>query len=252
MVSFPQAIILSIIQGITEWFPISSSGHLALTQHFFGFQNLPFDVYLHFASIIAVLIIFKKDILNLLNLKNKQNIKYIFLIIIAIIPAFLFGVLFKKYIAASFHNLTFIGIFFIFSGLIIYLTKFTKETRTKIKSTEALFIGLMQVFALFPGISRSGMTISAGLFTGLKKQQVIKFSFLLAIPIILGASLAEAPQILNSNIAYTTLLISFIITLITSLITIRLLLKIIKSNNFYLFGIYNIVLGLMVLVWSLV
>src|SRR3989344_2049403 len=120
MVSLIQAIILSIIQGITEWFPVSSSGHLVLMQHFFGFQNLAFDVFLHFASILAVLIIFWKDIIEILKQKNW---KYIGLIILAIIPAFLFGVLLRDYIVASFNSFLFLGLFFIFSGIVIFSTK---------------------------------------------------------------------------------------------------------------------------------
>lgn len=245
MVSLTHAIILSIIQGITEWFPVSSSGHLAIFQNFFGFQNLAYDVFLHFASVLAIIIIFWKDIIKIFK---THNYKYIGLIILAIIPAFLFGVLLKKYIISSFQSLLFLGLFFIFSGVLIYLTKFSKERKSKINFIEALFIGIMQVFALFPGISRSGMTISAGLFSGLKKQEAIQFSFLLAIPVIIGASLAEGTQVFKTDISYTLLLISFIITLIVSLITIKLLLKIIKSDNFYWFGIYNIILGVVVYV----
>jgi len=249
MVSIVQAIILSIIQGITEWFPVSSSGHLTIFQNFFGFQNLAYDVFLHFASVLAVIIIFWKDIIKIFK---THNYKYIGFIILAIIPVFLFGVLLKKYIVSSFHSLLFLGIFFIFSGLIIFSTKFSKEKKSKVTFIDALFIGILQVFALFPGISRSGMTISAGLFSGLKKQEAIRFSFLLAIPVILGASLAEGTHVFKTDVSYSILLISFIITLLISLVTIKLLLKIIKSDKFYLFGVYNIILGLVVLVWTLI
>ena len=252
MVSLLEAIILSIIQGIAEWFPVSSSGHLALMQSFFGFQNLEFDVFLHFASILAVIVIFWKDIIKLLNIRNKENLYYIFLIILAVIPAFLFGVLLRDYIIKSFHSLFFIGLFFIFSGIIIYLTKFSREIKPKAGVVEALFIGIMQVFALFPGISRSGMTISGGLFSGLKKQEAVRFSFLLAIPVILGASLAEAPQVFSSGISYWVLLVSFIVTFFVSLVTINLLLWVIKAEKFWWFGVYDVVLGLIVLIRSLV
>lgn len=244
MINLLQAVFLSIIQGISEWFPISSSGHLALIQNIFGFQNLPFDVFLHFASIFAAIIIFWKDILKLLK---ERNFYYIGLLVLAMIPAFLFGMLLKEYIVNSFHNLFFIGLFFIFSGAIIYSTKFVNAVKPKIGVVEALFIGLMQVFALFPGISRSGMTISGGLFSRLKKQESVRFSFILAIPVILGASLAEAPQILVSGINYWTLIISFFVSFLVSLVAIKLLLRIIKSDNFWMFGIYNFVLGLIVL-----
>ena len=249
MVSLIQAIILSIIQGITEWFPVSSSGHLVLMQHFFGFQNLAFDVFLHFASILAVLIIFWKDIIEILKQKNW---KYIGLIILAIIPVFLFGVLLRDYIVASFNSFLFLGLFFIFSGIVIFSTKFSRVKKSNIGIVDSLFVGMMQVFALFPGISRSGMTISAGLFAGLKKQEVVKFSFLLAIPVILGASLAEAPQIFSQEISYWILLASFIVTFLVSLATIKVLLKIIKSDNFWMFGVYDVLVGAGVLIFNFI
>lgn len=247
--SLIEAVILSVIQGITEWFPVSSSGHLALMHSVFGFQNLSYDVFLHFASILAVIIIFRKDILKLFT---QRNFKYIGLIILAVIPAFLFGVLLRNYIITTFNNFLFLGIFFIFSGIIIFSTKYIKEKKSKITKVEALFIGLMQVFALFPGVSRSGMTISGGLFAGLKKQEAIKFSFLLAIPVILGASLAEATQIFKTDISFSVLLISFIITFLVSLFVIKLLIKIIRSDKFWWFGVYDVVLGLVVLLQGLV
>ncbi len=249
MVTLIEALILSVIQGITEWFPVSSSGHLALMQSVFGFQDLVFDVFLHFASILAVVVIFWRDIVGLLR---RGNWNYIGLIIVAVIPTFLFGLLLRDYIIKSFHSLFFIGLFFVFSGIVIYSTRFSKERKSKVRSVDALFVGLMQVFALFPGISRSGMTISGGLFAGLKKEEAIRFSFLLAIPVILGASLAEAGQIFTSSIDYWILLLSFVVTFLVSLVTIKLLFLAIKSEKFWWFGVYDIVLGLIVLVWGLV
>jgi len=250
MVSFPQAIILSIIQGITEWFPISSSGHLALAQEFLGFQDLGFDVYLHFASVFSVIILFRKDIINLLK-PNKKNLIYIIKLLIAIIPAAIIGLLLREHVRLAFSNLLFIGIFFIIFGVLIYSTKYAREIKFRPSKLDAFIIGISQAFALFPGISRSGMTMGTGLILGLKKEQAIKFSFLLAIPIILGASLVEAKEIALSNIPFLVLLTSFTLTLFTSLITIKLLIKIIKYDKFYLFGIYNIVLGIIVLIISL-
>ena len=104
MVNLTEAIILSIIQGITEWFPISSSGHLAIIQNLFGFQNLAFDVFLHVSSILAIVLIFWKDILNVLNIKKKENLKYILMLIIAIIPAAIIGMLFKDVIGGLFSS----------------------------------------------------------------------------------------------------------------------------------------------------
>jgi len=249
MITLIEILILSVIQGITEWFPVSSSGHLALMQFFFGSQDLAFDVFLHFASILSVIVIFWRDIFKLFE---NRDWRYMGLLVLAVIPAFLFGMLLREYIVESFNNLFFIGLFFIFSGVIICLTRFSNSKRDKVRGVDALFIGLLQVFALFPGISRSGMTISGGLFAGLKKEEAIKFSFLLSIPVILGASLAEAGQVFSSGINYWILLFSFVVTFLVSLATIRLLLSVIKSEKFWWFGIYDIVLGVVVLGWRLV
>jgi len=137
-------------------------------------------------------------------------------------------------------------------GFLIYATKFAKERKGPPSKIDSLIIGISQTLALFPGISRSGMTMGSGLILGVKKEEAIKFSFLLAVPIIIGATLVEIKDIAQLDIHFTTLLTSFTLTLFTSLITIKLLIKIIKSDKFYLFGIYNFILGFLVMVWSLV
>lgn len=251
MVSLKEAVVLSIIQGITEWFPVSSSGHLAIVQHFFGFQNLSYDIFLHFASIFAILFLFKRDILKIMSF-NKESLNYIILLIIAIIPAGIAGFYFSDYIEKLFSNMVYLGIFFIFSGIIIYSTKFTNENKSDINRKDAFFIGIMQAIAIMPGISRSGMTISAGLFRGLSKRTAIKFSFIMSIPLILGASILKSREFLISDINLNILFISFVITFLVSLFTIKILMKIITSDKFYLFGIYNILLGIIILISSFI
>ncbi len=250
MVLLFQAIILSIIQGISEWFPISSSGHLALMQEFFGFQNLSFDVFLHFASIFAVIFIFWKDILRLLNLKNKENLKYILYILVAIIPAGIMGYLLRKQIEEFFSSMFYLGIFFIISGILVYSTKFSKVKKEKVGILDSVFIGIFQSIAILPGISRSGATISSGMFRGLDRKEAVKFSFLIAIPVVFGASILELKDLTLSGISYALLILCFFITFLVSLFTIRLLMRIIKSEKFYLFGIYNFVLGVLILIWN--
>jgi len=248
MVSLIQAIVLSIVQGITEWFPISSSGHLALIQNFFGFQNLSYDVYLHFASIIAVIVIFRKDIYKLLKF-DAESWEYIRLLITAMIPIFFIGILFRDLIVSMFSNLLFLGFFFFISGIIVYSTRFSEEKKSRIKWFDSFSIGLFQALAILPGISRSGMTISGGLFRNLKKEQAIRFSFLLAIPVMLIASLAESINFI-SEVDFPILLISFGVTFFISLFTIKMLLGIIKRGNFWKFGIYNMLLGILILIIS--
>lgn len=252
MINLLEAVILSVIQGITEWLPVSSSGHLAIFHNILGFQELSYDVFLHFAGILAVIIIFYKDILKLLNLKDKENLKYILYIIIAIIPAGIIGVLFKDNIESFFSSLFYLGIFFIISGILIFSTKFfRKRIDGDIVFLDSVFIGLFQAIAILPGISRSGATISAGIFRGINKETAAKFSFLIAIPVVLGASIIEFKNLVYSQIDIKILILSFILTLVVSIIVIKLLLKILKSDKFYLFGVYNFILGVIVLIWSL-
>jgi undecaprenyl-diphosphatase len=243
MVSFIQGLILSFVQGITEWFPISSSGHLAIAQNLLGVQDLGFIIYLHFASVLAVVILFWKDIINLVV---KKRVRYVAKLALAVIPAVIAGLWLREHVRNAFGNLFFIGVFFIIFGVFVYFTKDAKVKKKKPSISDSIYIGISQVFSLFPGVSRSGMTMGSGLVLGLKKEEAIKFSFLLAIPVVFGASLIEAGEIAFADIHFVTFLTSFTITLLTSLLTIRYLIKIIKSNKFYLFGIYNIILGLLV------
>ncbi|MEK6878459.1 MAG: undecaprenyl-diphosphate phosphatase [Nanoarchaeota archaeon] len=251
MISLKEAVILSVVQGITEWFPVSSSGHLAIFQYFFDFQNLSYDIFLHFASIFAILFLFKREILKIMSF-DEESLKYITLIIIGIIPAGVIGFYFSDFFENLFYDINYLGIFFILSGLVIYSTKFTNENKSTISKIDALFIGFLQVIAILPGVSRSGMTISAGLFSGLSKTTAIRFSFIMSIPLILGASVLKSKEFLLSEINLNILVISFVITFLVSIFTIKILIKIMSNDKFYLFGIYNILVGIILLIYSLI
>jgi len=248
MVTFIQAIILSFIEGITEWFAISSSGHLAIFKELLNVDPkgfLGFVVYLHFASALGVVIYFWRDIIRLIT---EKDIKYILRVTITLIPIAVAGVFLKKSVEDTFNNLLFIGVFFVICGVFIYSTKYAKERKTKLSISDSLFIGFSQVLAIFPGISRSGMATGSGLILGLKKEEAIKFSFILAIPIIFGAAILESSEISTMAIPFYVLLTTFTITLLTSLLTIMLLVRIIRHDKFYLFGIYNFILGLILII----
>lgn len=247
MVTFIEAIILSFIQGVTEWFPVSSSGHLALAQNLFGVSNLSYAVFLHFASIFAVLFVFNKEVLGLLKL-DRKSLRYVSLLVIGLVPAAIVGFFLADWIEGLFSNIRFLGVFFILSGVLIYCTKFSSEKKKNISGWDAFFIGILQSVSILPGVSRSGMTISAGLFRGVSKRAAISFSFLMSIPLIIGASILKAKDLVVSSIEWDILLVSFLVTLFVSIFTIKLLVRIIRSDKFYLFGIYNVVLGIVVLI----
>ncbi len=249
MVSLIQAIVLSIVQSVTEWLPISSSGHLALAEHFFGIHDFSFMIYLHFASILAVIYVFWADIVKLADLRDKANIKYLSYLLLGMIPVGIIGLLFRDYVDMIFTDIRALGVLFIASGFIVLSSKLAKVTKEKLSYREALFVGFMQMFAVLPGISRSGTTISSGLLSGIKREDAVKFSFLMAVPLILGASILELDNLAASSIDFKILAVSFIITFLTSVAAIKVLLKIVREKHFYLFGIYNILVGILILLF---
>ncbi|MFA5856605.1 MAG: undecaprenyl-diphosphate phosphatase, partial [Candidatus Pacearchaeota archaeon] len=144
----------------------------------------------------------------------------------------------------------YLGIFFMVSGILVFSTKFSREKKEKIRFLDSIHIGLFQACSIVPGISRSGATISGALLTGINKKEAVKYSFFMAIPIILGASIMELGNLNFNEISLFILLISFIITLLVSIFTIKLLMKIINSDKFYIFGVYNFLLGLAIIIFE--
>ena len=248
--NFIQAIVLGLIQGITEWLPISSSGHLVLFQNLFGLeQPVSFTIILHLSSLLVILIVFRKDILDLIKgvLKlEEKSLKMLIYLAIGSIPIGVAGFLFNDLIKSIFNDLRTIGISLLFTSAMLFFSKipYTKTKKLGFKNT--LLIGLFQAIALLPGVSRSGMTISTGLIRGVKREEAAKFSFLLFIPAIIGATAFEFQNFVNIT-QVPELIVSFIVSTIVGLICLNFLLKIIKQNKFYKFGWYCLVLGLIVL-----
>ncbi|MFH1710971.1 MAG: undecaprenyl-diphosphate phosphatase [Nanoarchaeota archaeon] len=235
-------IVLAIIQAATEFLPISSSGHLALISNLIGISDIFFFTILHIASLIAVLFFTREEIYQLITFERKYRKMWIFLII-ATIPAALFGLFFKSLIESSFSSFLFLGIAFIFTGFVLLLTRFARGRR-ELNWKNTLFVGLFQVLALFPGVSRSGMTISAGLFSGIEREKAAKFSFLLFIPLSIGAVILESGKAYFS----ISLLLGFFITFILSLVFLQLLLNIIKKGKFWMFSFYCFLVGIISLI----
>ncbi|MEM2131441.1 MAG: undecaprenyl-diphosphate phosphatase [Candidatus Woesearchaeota archaeon] len=246
-----EAIILGIIQGITEWLPISSSGHLVLFQSIFKIrQPLIFDVLLHFGSLLVILFVFRKEILELIAGVLKREKKYLqltIMLVLATIPIVLVGYFLKDYIESAFSNLSFVGFAWIFTSIILFLSKYPKIKDKKLNFLNSFFMGISQAIAILPGVSRSGITISTGLMQGIKQEEAAKFSFLMAIPPILGATLLEIKNINQiENLSYA--LIGVLFSMISGYLSLKFLLKIIKTNKFSYFSIYCFVLGLIVLI----
>lgn len=251
-------VILSILQGITEFLPISSSGHLLLFPWIFNLPNpgLAFDAAIHVGTALALVIFFWKDFYNLI----KKRDKLLLYILIASVPAALAGFFGDKLIEEYLHQGTIaplivgLGIIF-FGGLMYYIDHNAKLDKDlgHIGKKRALFIGLAQVLALIPGTSRSGITITAGEFLGLNRESAARFSFLLATPISLGAGLYKLTQIINEpsgGLSVWLVLLGIIIAFITGMVVIKWLLDFLKKHSLLVFVWYRFILGaLIVVLW---
>lgn len=249
MSELTSALIIAIVQGITEWIPVSSSGHLVLAEKLVQYQGgLTFDVALHFGTLISVFVYFGKDITDiiqdLLKLKfNTENGKLGILLIIATIPTAIIGFLFKDIFYLIFADLKIVALGFGITGLLLIIASMDfKNQSNKLTRKKALIIGTSQILSLFPGISRSGTTLSTSLLLGLKEKTALKFSFFMAIPIIFGANIITiGNQKLPAELIWATLL-----SFITGLITLHIIYKHILTSkkNLRYFGIYAILLAL--------
>jgi len=244
--------ILGVIQGLTELWPISSSAHLLLAPFFVGFRDfgLTTSVFLHFGTLLAITIYFRNDWLKFFL----NDRKTFWLIIIATLPAALAGWLLNDLAETTFRNPIIVVINLIIFGLILLWADQIKGKQKKIGQLnlgQGLLIGLAQVIALIPGVSRSGITISAGLFLKLKKAQAARFSFLLLAPILLGAAVFKAwPIIVNpaaANLNWPATLLGLITSFLFSYLALIYLFRWLKKVGFWPFVIYRIVLAVIVL-----
>ncbi|MGZ7068571.1 MAG: undecaprenyl-diphosphatase UppP, partial [Methanobacterium sp.] len=267
-----QAIILGAVQGLTEFLPVSSSAHLVLVPAIMHVtSSVAFDVILHLGSLIAVIIYFWRDLVSIVKnfflslvdlvsgrfkegLKENPFKKLAWLIIVGSIPAAIFGFLFKSQLESVFENIPAVGFFLIITGLLLWSAERVKRGNKNVECftfKNSLVIGLFQAFAILPGISRSGATISAGLFSGLNRELAARYSFLLSIPAILGSTLVTAKEITGLYNTEALLLIAgFLSAAIFGYIAIKLLLKIIKERTLMIFAYYCWTVGIITLILS--
>ena len=258
------AIILGIIQGLTEFLPVSSSGHLEIAKAILGEkkvgeESLLMTVVLHFATALSTIIIFRKDIIEILNglLQFKNNDSFIFSlkIIISMIPAALVGVFFNDEIEALFGGaLTLVGSMLIITGLLLFLADKAKSSDKKVGIKHAFLIGISQAIAILPGISRSGATISTAVLLGIDKEKAARFSFLMVVPLIFGKM---AKDILSGDIQYETttfipLLVGFIFAFLTGMFACKWMIKLVKSSQLKYFAYYCFAIGGIVMASSLI
>ncbi len=267
-----QAIILGLVQGLGEFLPISSSGHLVIVPWLFGFSDpgLAFDVALHAGTLIAVLAYFYKDIICIFKLAFKNNFQFpisnfqsisnekkidagyskntLWLLALATIPGVLAGYFLESQAETIFRSPLLVALALALAGWILYIAdKHIKHRKNlqEIGWKESLAIGLSQAVAIIPGVSRSGATITAGLFAGLDRKSAARFSFLLSAPIIFGATFLKFPQLIKNGLD-AMIVVGIIVSAVSGYLAIKYLIKFIEKTSYKIFFWYRLVLALII------
>ena len=245
-------IILGVVQGFTEFLPISSSGHLVLVQDLLGIKQPgnDFEITLHIGTLCSILVVFYNDIKDIvLTVSSIETKKYILLILIGTLPAVVIGLGLKDFFEQLFDNLIIVGFSLIFTGLVLMSSFYFKRENKEHSIVTSFLIGLAQAVAIIPGISRSGMTISCALLLGMSPKQAAKFSFLLAIPVISGAGLLMATDMETGfNMGLSTSLAGLITSFCIGVISLKWLLGWLEDGKFHYFGVYCLFIGIFTVV----
>ena len=262
-----EVIVLGVLQGITEFLPVSSSGHLVLVQHFLGIKESQvfFDVMLHFGTLGAVIIVYYQLIGSLvrtgfatlfqadfyrhprLTISNSPNLRLIWFLLLGSIPTGLIALLFKDSFEAIFGKPMVVAGMLIITGLILQLSRLgqrRRQTEIPLRTWHTLLVGIVQGLAIIPGISRSGSTISISLLLGLSPQVAAQYSFLLSIPAILGAVILKLKDVGEITIAPTVIVAGILTSFIVGYITLRFLLAMLNRGKFSIFSYYCFALGI--------
>lgn len=265
-----RAIILGIIEGSTEFIPVSSSGHLIIARQILGANDLgglSFDAILQLSSTLALVVYFWGDLMRLVNVSwgmvSRKNISnkdkvLLYSIVLGTIPAVIFGLIFEKQMETVFRNVKLVSLTLILGSFLLWISQkisqeFFEKKAGKFKSLDifrGIIVGFFQCLALVPGISRSGATISGGLLSGLSKEEAVRFSFLLSVPILLGSGLKKLFEVrgdLFTSEFGLSLFLGGISAFLVSLISIRFLIKYLKSHNLDVFIWYRIILAILLL-----
>jgi len=263
------AVLLAILQGLTEFLPVSSSGHLVLAQQLLKLNNpqmLTFDVFVHFGTLISVTVIFWKDIVELIKsmlravismrLKDEyrktDHFRQSVAIIVGSIPAGIIGLMYRHQIEDAFTDPKLVAMNLVITGLILFLTRLAKPIEgKKIGVISAFIIGIAQAVAILPGISRSGSTISTAIYLRNSPVQAARFSFLLSVPVIAGAALLEGYKYFKngSDIQFLIILIGTTVSAIAGYAAIKLLLRLVEKGKFVFFAFYCLLIGIIGIVF---
>ncbi len=253
-----QGLVLGLVQGLTEFLPVSSSGHLVLVEALTGvhFTDVTVEVSLHVATLASVLVLYGRRLWEIVRgavSGDGPSLRYALLLVIATIPAGLIGVLLHRQIEEQFHSLVWLGVQFLITGAILWSTRGPPGDRTVPSTGAATAIGFAQAFAILPAISRSGATVAAALRAGLTPMAAAEFSFLLSVPVIAGAGLLEGRHaVLNvSQVGAVPWAVSFVVAFAAGIWSIRWLVALLKRGRFYAFAPYCWAVGVFTLGYAL-
>lgn len=257
-----EAIILGLIQGLTEFLPVSSSGHLVIAKSLFGIetQDIAFEIVVHAATVLSIIVVFRKDILQLLQglfkFKLNEETWYIFLICISMIPVFIVGVFFEDSVNALFgENLLVVGCALLVTAALLTLSQYYSPRPDRQKDVNwwrALVIGIAQAVAVIPGLSRSGSTIATGLLCGVKRDQITRFSFLMVLVPILGEAFLKVVDggFATSSVGALQLVLGFLAAFASGLFACKVMLAIVRKASLLWFAIYCAIVGILCIVFA--
>lgn len=257
-----ESVILGFVQGLTEFLPVSSSGHLAIGKEILGINsdNLGFEIVVHAATVTSTIVVFREEIWKLirgfLKFRANEESTYIYKIIISMIPVFIIGIFFKDYVESIFGSgLLIVGICLLVTALLLTLSNYYKPKERELSYKSAFLIGVAQAIAVLPGLSRSGTTISTGLLLGVRKDQVAKFSFLMVLVPVLGEAFLELLtgnlSISSSGISATSLVLGFISAFIAGLLACKLMIALVSRAKLIGFAIYCAIAGMVCLGYAI-
>lgn len=262
--SLLEAIILGIVQGLTEFLPVSSSGHLELVKAIFGAEikdSMTMTVVLHFATALSTCFIFRKDIIEiikgLLRFKNNEQFRFSLKIILSMIPAALVGLKYDDLIETFFEGkILLVGCMLLITGALLFIADRAKQTNKNLSYGNALIIGISQMIAILPGISRSGATISTSVLLGIDREKAARFSFLMVVPLIFGKIAKDLLDIIKEpsvqgTTDYMPYLLGFSFAFVTGLLACTWMIKLVKSSKLYYFSIYCFIVGTAAILYTL-
>ncbi|MCK4272137.1 undecaprenyl-diphosphate phosphatase [bacterium] len=260
-----ESLLLGLLQGLTEFLPISSSGHLALAKHLLGLggEDLAFVVFVHFGTLLATVTAFRREVGGMIlssgrfvvgrGVRGDPYLRLAGLILVGSIPAAVVGLLLEEGVEKAFSSTILVAFMLLLTGLILWLTRYVPAGKKAVGIKEAILVGCAQALAILPGVSRSGATIGAALFQGVNKDRAVKFSFLLALPAILGATALKAVDLWRlppSSSAFISLFLGTMAAYISGYAAIKVLLRVVRRGKLCYFAFYCWAVGLLGLLLS--